>query len=325
MAVGTSNIAVSDVLSEMDKSVVEASLNQCVNAAIETSTGLGGQASESSLNEFSGYTHGDALNSGHCVFKFDPHLPMESGVIYDPYDDTVANLPFENNDSNVYTEGINQATFSQGTGTDSSEAGYLRIVQANANYAGMKYTGVTTGKSYKPNGTNFTVAFWIDLERIPTGTAVLMASDGTDNSSIPYYGWAILVNSSGAIITRVGNGGGTASSNRRTSVSNPVSNSTWYLVEVDFQNMTTIPSSTIRFTPATATNRNTNSQVASTSGSGSAVSYSNNKLYIGNALNNVVNNIQCKIGHVWIFDGVVETTAAFWEPLFDSTKTQYTL
>jgi len=325
MPVGTTDIAITDVTTEMNKSTTITSLKQCVNAAVESSTDLGGQASQSSLGAFAGYTHKDTTPNSYCVFKFDPHLPSESGVIYDPYDDTQSKLPLENNDSNVYTTGINQATFTQGTGVDAGGAGYIDIRQTSANYAGIKYTNVTVGESYKPTSVSFTVAFWLYIDSIPSGVARIMSSDGTDSGSSPYNGWTILINSSNAVVLLIGDGGGTASSNRRSIISSAFPTSRWFFVEIDVINATTTPTGTIRATAATATNRNTASKVASTSGSGGAMSYSTTKpLYIGNNGANTATNVTAKIGHVWVFNSVVETTSALMENIFDSTKTQYT-
>ena len=326
MAVPTSNIGISDVISEMGKSGNNQHLNQCVNAAVESSTSLGGQASQSSLQAFSGYGHGDTLNNSLCVFKFDPQLPIESGVVYDPYDDTVSSLPEVNSDSNVYSTSISQATYVQGTGTGAGRAGYIDISQANSSsHAGIEWVTVSAGSSYKPNGSNFYIGMWLRIDSAPTGNCRIFASDAAATTGTPYSGVLINLNTNLTIATSVGNGGGTASFNRRTYVTSALTLNTWYFVEFFWSGAnTSVPVCVIYATPSSSTNRVTTSIVASTSGTGGAIAYSTRKLYIGNSGGNTVNILDAKIGHVWIMDGIVENTASVLENMFDATKTQYT-
>jgi hypothetical protein len=327
MAVPTSNIGVSDVISEMGKSGTNQHLKQCVRAAVESSTSLGGQAAQSSLNAFSGYVHGDTLNSSLCVFKFDPQLPIESGRVYDPYDDTVSSLPEVNSDSNVYSTSISQATYVQGTGTGAGRAGYIDISQVNSSsHAGIEWVNVSTGSSYKPNGSHFYIGMWLRIDSAPSGQVRLINNDGAATTSTPYTGFTVSLNSNLTIAALVGNGGGTASFNRRTYITSALSLNTWYFMEFFWSQVnTSVPVCVIYATPSSSTNRVTTSIVASTSGTGGAMAYSSTrKLYIGNSGANVANSLDAKIGHVWIMDGIVETTAAVLENMFDATKTQYT-
>jgi hypothetical protein len=310
----------------MGKSGNDQHLNQCVNAALESSTNLGGQASQASLQAFSDYVHGDASNNSLCVFKFDPHLPIEEGVLYDPYDDTVSNLPRINSDSNVYSTSISQATFVQGLGTTPGKAGYIDISQVNSSsHAGIEWVSVSAGSSYKPNGSNFYVGMWLRIDSAPSGQVKLLANDVAATTSTPYTGFSINLNANLTIATLVGNGGGTASSNRRTYITSALSLNTWYFMEFFWSDVdTSVPVCVVYATPSTSTNRATTSIVVSTSGTAGAMAYSTRKLYIGNSGANIGSNLDAKIGHVWIMDGTVDTTVGLLENMFDATKTQYT-
>ena len=327
MAVPTSNIGISDVISEMGKSGNNQHLDQCVNAAVETSTNLGGQASQSSLQAFSGYTHGDTLNNSLCVFKFDPHLPIENGVLYDPYDDTVSNLPATNSDSNVYSTSISQATFVQGTGTTPGKAGYIDISQTSSTtHAGIGWTSVSAGTSYKLNGSNAYIGMWIKVESAPAGNVRLFSNDVTATGSHPYTGFLINLNSNLVLTTSIGNGGGTAQFHRRTYLTDPINLNTWYFLEFFWSSLDTRPLCQIYATPATSANRITTDIVTSDSGTATTIAYGTGRsLYIGNSGANLANgNLDAKIGHIWMIDGIVESTAFVLGSIFNSTKTQYT-
>jgi len=284
MALGTTNISIRDIYTEMGKADSAnqslAELRFGVNDIYNQSFATTDTATNIKIDPFKSY---DSLG-----MKFRYHPPNE----YETYRDTSTTLlgPGLSLNNNGTSTGDNTGVLSFDGSNDFSY-----------------FDGVGSGTAYKQNPSGYaTICFWIKVESLPSNNTNFLTTDATgQGNNSPYKGFHFNLRPDGQIRPVRGDGTGSGSGDRRSfGTSWTLQTGRWQLCAFILSNSVNSASSSTNWA-YTFYNGGQASGMTFLSGSGGAMSFDSGSgsvdaLYLSMGQNSRYFNGQ--IGHMWVFD-----------------------
>jgi len=283
MALGTTNISIRDIYTEMGKADSAnqslAELRFGVNDIYNQSFATSNTATNIKIDPFKSYDH--------LAMTFRYHPPNE----YETYRDTSSTLL-----------GAGLSLTNNGTSTGDN-TGVLQFDGVN-DYS--YFEGVGSGVAYKQNPSGYTtICFWIKAEELPDLSTNFLTTDltGLANNS-PYKGFHINLTSTGQIRPVRGDGTGSASSDRRSfGTTWTLRAGTWQLCAFILSNSVNTASSSTNWAYTFYSGAQA-SGMTFLSGTGGAMSFDSGSgsvdaLYLSTGAQGRYFNGQ--IGHAWVF------------------------
>lgn len=282
MALGTTNISIANIFSEVDKSTVNnMSLSDLRFAANDfgisqwTDTS---SANNSGINGWKGYAH-------HSLrFRYSPPFAYET---------------YRDNSSTLLGAGITKTDVGT-TGGDFS--GTLSFDGTN-DYS--YFQGLNSGVAYKQNPSGYmTLVFWVKPQ-FPAAQTTMIHTDLTAYNNIsPYKGFNINLRDDGKLRPLRGDGDGTASSDRRTFETTwTLDENEWNMVALMLSNSSNTASSSANYAYKKAAAGNAEG-LNFLSGTGGALSFDSGSgatdaFYLSSAVNG--RYFTGQLGHIWVF------------------------
>jgi len=274
------------------------------------------------------YTYPSATDAS-LRFKFDPCNSVTAGSymgVFDTYDDPSTSFPgLDGLGSSMEAEGVTASpTYTRITGpVGGAQAG----LTFNGSTQRCRFPTVASNRSYTTNNSNN--ACWVGWvyfnESQPSAFKYAMANNQQIGSTVNYYGVLLQQSSAGAgiLVMLHGNGGGTASGNRRSYVSSANTVSTgWNFVVLQIAGNTTSYNSagTNRIWTSDTNAFSSTDRISTRTGSGTNLVYTTSYRYcLGQFSNGGYFN--GSFGHQWWFSNHISATEA--ESLWQATYQLY--
>lgn len=283
MALGTTNISIRDIYTEMGKADSAnqslAELRFGVNDIYNQSFATNNTQTNIKIDPFKSYDH--------LSMTFRYHPPNE----YETYRDTSSTLL-----------GAGLSLTNNGTGTGDN-TGVLAFDGSN-DYS--YFEGVGSGVAYKQNPSGYTtICFWIKVEELPSANTNFLTTDATGlGNNSPYKGFHFNLRPDGQVRPVRGDGTGAGSGDRRSFGTNfTLQPGRWQLCAFILSNSVNTASSTTNWA-YTFYSGGQASGMSFLSGSGGSMSFDSGSgsvdaLYLSMGQNSRYFNGQ--IGHAWVF------------------------
>ncbi len=289
MALGTTNISIRDIYTEMGKADSTnqslAELRYGVNDIYNTSFATNNTATNIKIDPFKSYDH--------LGMKFRYHPPNE----FETYRDTSSTL-------------LGPGLGLSNNGTSEGDNTGVLLFDGSNDYS--YFEGVGSGVAYKQNPSGYaTICFWIKVEELPSSNTNFLTTDATSQgNNSPYKGFHFNLRPDGQIRPVRGDGTGSGSGDRRSfGTSFRLQTGRWQLCAFILSNSVNSASSSTNWA-YTFFNGGDASGMTFLSGSGGAMSFdsgsgSTDALYLSMGQNSRYFNGQ--IGHAWVFDEALST------------------
>jgi hypothetical protein len=303
MALGTTNVSMSGIFSEVGKSTTtNLSLGELRFAANDIGNSAYAQtssANNSSMGNFRSYDHKS------MTFRYSAPFG------YETYRDT---------SSTALGDGISLTNNGTSAG---SPSGALDFDGSN-DYS--YFDGVGSGVAYKQNPSGYcTICFWINPHALPSANTNIITTDATGlGNNSPYKGFHFNLRPDGQIRPVRGDGTGSGSGDRRSfGTSWTLGANKWQLCAFMLSNSSNTASSSTNYSYLKYTGGESDG-LSFLSGTGGSMSFdtgsgSTDALYLSMATNSRYFNGE--FGHIWVF--AERLTADDIQTLYESTADYY--
>ena len=303
MALGTTNISIRDIYTEMGKADSAnqslAELRFGVNDIYNQSFATNNTQTNIKIDPFKSYDH--------LSMTFRYHPPNE----YETYRDTSSTLL-----------GAGLSLTNNGTGAGDNTGVLLFDGSNDYSY----FEGVGSGVAYKQNPSGYTtICFWIKVEELPSANTNFLTTDATGlGNNSPYKGFHFNLRPDGQVRPVRGDGTGAGSGDRRSfGTSWTLGANQWQLCAFMLSNSSNTASSSTNYSYLKYTGGESDG-LSFLSGTGGSMSFdtgsgSTDALYLSMATNSRYFNGE--FGHIWVF--AERLTADDIQTLYESTADYY--